>query len=170
MFSNGLVSFPSSQIIYLGLGYYLSEKPYFEILSYVIIGSIGNTLGNLALFYILKYKNSFLETKILSFLKYDPEKISFYRAKAEKRLFLWVFTGKLIPSVKVFIPILASVLHMKPLSAMLAFFLGSFVWASGLIFVGYFFGKNINLGLFFLIMLAIYAFVFWIYKPKVKRQ
>lgn len=169
MFSNGFISFPSSQLIYLSLGYILKEKTYLEVFCYIFIGATGNALGNYFLFYIFKYKKDFFKKYIEKYLKVSFEKIESYREKAGKHLFYIVFTGKLIPSVKVFIPILAAFFDMKRSLAFIAFLLGSIVWGITLTFIGYYFGKSFDLKTFFICLLVIYLFIGFAFRAKSKK-
>ncbi len=153
-------------MIYLGLGYFLTEKTYLEISLAVIFASLGNAFGNFLLYYIFFFKNEALKLKITKYLNLDENKLKNFLEKASKRSYLWVFLGKLIPSVKVFIPIIAAMLKIRPFYAFIIFLLGSTTWGFALTFIGIYFGKNINLSTFFISILLIYVLIFLIFQRK----
>lgn len=166
LFLNGIISFPSSQVIYLGLGYFLSDKAYVNIYLAIFFASLGNAIGNFVLYYIFYFKNESLKLKITKYLKYDDEKIQKYIDKASKHSYLWVFLGKLTPSVKVFIPIIAALLKIRPLFAFSIFFIASLIWAFALTYAGIYFGQNTNLFIFYIAILLIYTLIFVVFKVK----
>jgi membrane protein DedA with SNARE-associated domain len=166
LFLNGVISFPSSQVIYLGLGYFLTDKTYLEISLAVIFASFGNAFGNFLLYYIFFFKNEALKLKITKYLNFEEDKIKNFLEKASKHSYLWVFLGKLTPSIKVFIPIIAAMLKIRPFYAFTIFLLGSITWGFALTFIGIYFGKNINLSTFFISVLLIYVLIFLIFQRK----
>lgn len=166
LFLNGVISFPSSQIIYLGLGYFLAEKSYTYVLFAILFASLGNAIGNFVLYYIFFFKNETFKEKIAVYLKLDQDKIDSYIAKAKNHSHLWVFLGKLVPSVKVFIPIIAALLKIRPFVAFFLFLLGSLVWACLLVSIGFYFGQSVSLKTFYICLFVIYIVLFFVFKKK----
>lgn len=141
LISNGIISFPSSQIIYLIIGYFVSVGK-ISLVPSIIIGATGNTIGNLIIYKIVsKYgvdavrKYSYINDRSLNHL----------HKKVEAKGLWFLFIGKLIPSVKVFVPIVAGLARIKILEAIIIFFSSSAIWAGAIISIGYFFGENITM-------------------------
>ena len=55
MITNGLFSFPSSQLLYIATGYFVSTG-HLGFATAALIGALGNSVGNYALFYLTREK------------------------------------------------------------------------------------------------------------------
>lgn len=85
---NGIANFPSSQIIYIGLGYSLTlANNNLSILYLIIIGAVANTISNFILHFIIKSNNTFLLKYLNKLLKIDKDKLDFYKKIGEKKGF-----------------------------------------------------------------------------------
>lgn len=155
MISNGAISFPSSQILYILTGYLISIGT-LSWVPVIVLGSIGNTLGCILLYEIVRRKgigfalkkNFIPETEVKKL-----EKVFAHRG-------VWfLFFGKLIPALKVFVPIAGGVAKTpRPLFAFLML-ASSAVWAIGFNFIGYSFGKSSDVFGKYALALALVAIV-----------
>ena len=160
IFINGLINFPSSQIVYLGLGYATTIKDNnLSILYLIIIGAVANTISNFILHFIIKNNNVFLFKYINKLLKIDKDKLEHYKKIAEKKGFIWFILGKITPGVKVFIPILTGLLDMNNWKSFFIFLIGSTIWATMFLSIGYFFGDKVDLFYFSIIVLFVYILI-----------
>ena len=138
MASNGFFSFPSSQILYIIVGYFIGTGT-LALIPATLMGALGNTLGNVLMYEgVRKYGVKYV-SKFQIFRAQDMKKVEvLFRRKG-----LWfLFVGKLLPAIKVFIPIPAALgkVH-RGLFAVLMFF-ASWIWSFIFIAIGYFFGKS----------------------------
>jgi membrane protein DedA with SNARE-associated domain len=156
--SNGLTNLPSSQIIYLTLGYAINLNNFNYLLA-ILIGAFGNTLGNLIL-YKLAYTNSdFFNLKIIKILNIKKELLENLSHKFKNKWWGWLILGKLTPSVKVFVPIVCGLIRISFLRACAIFFIGSFLWASLVTYIGFYFGKQASLSTFYTAVTVIYLII-----------
>lgn len=162
MLTNGIVSLPSSQFIYVTAGF-LVPSGRLEFLPIVIIGTIGNTIGNMFLYETARRK----ELKyVVRWKGFSEDRIIKLRHAFESRGLLIIFIGKFLPGVKVFVPIVAGIACMNRLVYITIIVITSFLWALGLTYFGFYFGKNYGDGKFgwysfaliILAIVAIYAF------------
>lgn len=170
MFTNGALNFPSSQFLYIICGYFISTSSLLFIPT-IIAGALGNTIGNIITFLLVKkYERPFAQKLLMV-----DEKTFTKIHKALHDTFIhrgmwWIFFGKLIPSVKAFIPIVAGLANTKTKLTCLIFFLASSIWAIGLTSVGYFFGENISLASVGSVSLVIgLVVIFFVYKVFYKK-
>ena len=145
---NGVVSFPSSQIIYLLAGV-LVARGNLEMVPLILAGGLGNALGNLITYWLIyKYGESIVEKFFLvqhSHVKAFQEKVRLHG--------VWLlFVGKLTPSIKVIVPAVAGLAKIRPHMAVILFTTTSLVWASAFIALGYFFGAQITMANYSLVM------------------
>ena len=106
MLTNGAVNFPSSQFLYVICGYFISTSSLLFIPT-IIAGALGNTLGNLITFLLIKKHGKSLAHKLLLSDEKTFSKIHDTLHVTFNRHGMWyIFIGKLIPSIKAFIPLL----------------------------------------------------------------
>jgi membrane protein DedA with SNARE-associated domain len=162
---NGLLSFPSSQILYLFLGYFFAQEK--NILFFIALwGATGNAAGNIILHTISQKKGAPFIKKIYKNMDSEIEKIL---PLLKRRGYSYVFLGKLIPAVKVFIPLATSLLPFKKIPLFCTFFVSSFLWALGFLFVGAFIGENSSLPkIYTFITVLILIFISVKYKKKIQ--
>lgn len=163
MIANGAISFPSSQILYIVVGYFVAQENLSFGLS-VTVGALGNTVGTIILYELARrHGRSFIE-RIKLFPLRELAKVE----AAFKRKGVWfIFIGKLLPAIKVFIPIPAGLgkMHRGIFASLM--FAASAIWAAGFISIGYFFGKSSDLFGHYAAILGIIAalvlFIFYRY-------
>jgi membrane protein DedA with SNARE-associated domain len=145
MVANGTVNFPSSQLLYIICGYFVSTGSLLFI-PIVIAGALGNTLGNIITFMLIKKYEKPLAQKLLIMDETTFAKVhSALHSTFSRRGMWWIFFGKLIPSVKAFIPIVAGLAHTKTTITAFTFLVASSIWAIGITSIGYYFGEHASL-------------------------
>ena len=170
MLTNGIVNIPSSQILYLVSGYFISTGNLLFI-PVIIAGALGNTFGNIITFLLVKkYEHSFAR-KLLMMDEDTFKKVhSALHATFIHRGMWWIFLGKLTPSVKAFIPIVAGLANTKIKLTSFVFLSASFIWATTITSLGYYFGEKITLKSFATVSLLVAAIiVFVLYKNIYKK-
>lgn len=170
MVLNGVLNFPSSQILYVTLGYFISTGSLLFIPT-IIAGALGNTLGNIITFLLVKKYDKPFAQKILMLDDASFSKI--HRALHEtftKRGLWYIFLGKLIPSVKAFIPVVAGMANTRTRITSFLFLVSSTIWAIGITSIGYFFGKNVSMKSFTFISLAVGLTILYIVYRNVSKK
>lgn len=158
MVTNGIVSLPSSQFIYVTAGF-LVPLGRLEFLPIVIIGTIGNTIGNAFLYEVSCRKGL---KHVARWKGFSEERIIRLHCAFKRRGSVIIFIGKFLPGVKVFVPVIAGIACMNRVLYTTIIVITSFLWALGLTYFGVYFGKNYGDGTFgwysfALIVLAIVA-------------
>lgn len=135
---NGFISFPSSQILYIIVGYFISTSTLLFFPA-SIVGAIGNTLGNILLYEVVRRHGIHYLTQFQIFKGSDIKKVEIV---FKKRGLWFLFIGKLLPAIKVFIPIPAAMGRTH--RGVFAFLMlsSSWIWSCIFIAIGYYFGKN----------------------------
>jgi membrane protein DedA with SNARE-associated domain len=135
---NGFASFPSSQILYIIVGYFVGTGA-LALIPAVLIGASGNALGNVLLYEAIRKHGLRYIERFKIFRQEDVKRVEIvFRNKG-----LWfLFVGKLLPAIKVFVPIPAAIgkVHRGAFASIM--FAASVVWALGFITIGYIFGKS----------------------------
>ncbi|MDO8604728.1 MAG: DedA family protein [bacterium] len=155
MIANGAVSFPSSQVLYIIAGYFIARGD-LALFFVALVGALGNTVGNIILYELArKHGRTFIERmKIFPMRELAKVEHAFHKKGA-----WFIFIGKLLPAIKVFVPIPAGLGKMsRPLFASLMF-TASFIWSLAFISIGYFFGKSSDLFGKYAVILVIVAVV-----------
>lgn len=148
MVANGAISFPSSQILYIITGYFIARGD-LTLAPVALVGALGNTVGNIILYELVrKHGRTFVE-KIKLFPLRELAKVE---TAFRKKGAWFIFIGKLLPAIKVFIPIPAGLGKMNRALFATLMFIASFIWSLGFISIGYFFGKSST-------MFGSYAFI-----------
>lgn len=170
MLANGIINFPSSQILYLIVGYFVSRGE-LSFLGAVIAGSLGNTIGNIITYTLVKkYEQPFAQ-KLLMLDTITFTKVhSALHETFSKRGIWWLFVGKLTPSVKAFIPVLAGLASTPRIITSIIFLVASTVWASGIIYLGYTFGEQVSLSSFMMISLIIGLTIMFVVYTKISKK
>lgn len=155
MITNGAVSFPSSQVLYIIVGYFVAQKNLL-LLPVVIVGALGNTIGNIILYELARRHGR----TFIARMKLFPERELTKVEKAfHKKGAYFIFVGKLLPAIKVFVPITAGLGKFSRALFAPLMFTASSIWALGFISIGYFFGKSTELFGRYAIILMIVAMV-----------
>ncbi len=161
MVANGFFSFPSSQILYILVGYFVGTG-FLGLIPAALAGAAGNTLGNIFLYEVVRRKGVGYIEKFGIFRKEDIKRVEIvFRKKG-----LWfLFIGKLLPAIKVFIPIPAALGHVDRrvfASIMLA---ASFLWSLLFINIGLLFGRGAEMwksyGVVLMLVAATVLFLFY---------
>lgn len=170
MVSNGILNFPSSQILYLVAGYFVGTGSLLFIPT-LIAGAIGNTIGNTITFLLIKKYDHALAHKILMMKEETFRSVHTALHETFTRRGMWlVFFGKLTPSVKAFIPVIAGLAQTKTFHTIIIFFCASFIWATGLIYLGKTFGEHVSLSSFLAVSLIVGLLILYIvYRNVAKR-
>lgn len=152
MISNGIIGFPSSQILYIISGYFISKGDLHFGLA-LLAGTVGNVIGNQILYEISRKKGM----KYISRIQVIPLKEIKKVQAAFKRKGLWfLFFGKLVNPIKIVIPIPAGISKMNRGIFLSIITITSAIWASIFLGLGIIFGKSINLA-------SIYAPIFLVF-------
>ena len=170
MLTNGAVNFPSSQFLYIICGYFISTSSLLFIPT-VIAGALGNTIGNIITFLLVKKYDKPFARKLLMLDEDTFTKIhSALHTTFSKRGLWYIFLGKLIPSVKAFIPVVAGLANTTTKLTSLIFLIASTIWATGITSIGYFFGEHISLASLSSVSLVIgVVVIFFVYKTIYKK-
>ena len=155
MVTNGAVSFPSSQILYIIAGYFAFTGD-LHVLLVALAGALGNTIGNTILFYLTREKG--LEY-VKKFTIVPLEEVKKIQIVFEKRGPWFLFIGKLLPAIKVFMPIVAGIGKMRMTIFVPIIFVSSFIWSLMFIAIGFYFGKSADIFGVYAIALLLIAFV-----------
>ena len=161
MVANGVSNIPSSQILYLFAGY-LTTKGTLSIYLLAIFGGLGNALGNIILYELVRSRGANLVKKFFSL---ESSKEAHIKELLEKHGVLYIFFGKLIPGVKVFIPVVAGLTNIKRSLVYVTLIVSSILWAAIFLHIGAFFGTNTELTKWYgvsaiFIILALYFFTY----------
>jgi membrane protein DedA with SNARE-associated domain len=163
MIANGSISFPSSQILYILVGYFVGTG-YLALLPASLAGALGNTIGNIMLYEAVRAKGMDAIKKFGIFREADIRKVEM----VFKKKGLWfLFVGKLLPAIKVFIPIPAGLGQVDRRTFASIMFTASWLWSFIFIAIGYFFGKGAGMwksyGVILMAVAALVVFLFYRY-------
>jgi len=165
MITNGVTNFPSSQLLYIICGYFVSTGNLLFIPT-VIAGALGNTIGNCITFLLIKKYDRPLARKLLMLDDATFTKVhSALHSTFVNRGMWYIFFGKLTPSVKAFIPVLAGLANTSVRLTAFIFLVASTIWAIAITAVGYYFGEHITLKSFTLVSFLVGGTIlFLVYK------
>ena len=162
MVTNGIVSLPSSQFVYVVAGFFVpsGQLDFFLI---VIVGTIGNTIGNVILYEVSRSKGL---KYVIRWRMFREEKIARLHLAFERRGVVIITIGKFLPGVKVIVPVVAGIARMHRVAYVVIITITSLLWAMGLTYVGVYFGRSYHGGAFgwtsaaliALAIIAIYVF------------
>ena len=161
MIANGAVSFPSSQILYIIVGYFISVGS-LALFPASLVGAIGNAIGNIILYEVVRRRGIHYLKKFQVFREQDIKKVEIV---FRKRGLWFLFVGKLLPAIKVFVPIPAAMgkTHRGVFATIM--FVASWLWSLIFIAIGYTFGKSTEIwksyGVILFIIATIIIFVFY---------
>jgi membrane protein DedA with SNARE-associated domain len=160
---NGFLSFPSSQVLYIIVGYFVGTE-FLALIPAALAGSLGNTLGNVLLYEAVRARGVHY---IERFKIFRPEDVRKVEAVFHKKGLWFLFVGKLLPAIKVFVPIPAGIGKVHRGAFAVIMFVASFLWSLGFIAIGYFFGKGAELwksyGIILFIVALLVVFLFYRY-------
>lgn len=170
MLTNGVANFPSSQFLYVICGYFISTGSLLFIPT-VIAGALGNTIGNVITFLLVKKYDKPFARKLLMVDEATFNKIHIgLHAVFAKHGMWYIFFGKLIPSVKAFIPLVAGLANTRTYLTSVLFLIASAIWAIMITSLGYYFGEHVSLksmgGVSLVIGSIVIFFVYRAYKKQ----
>ena len=140
---NGVIGFPSSQLIYIVAGYFASKGD-LNLFLVIGVGAVANSIGNLILYEISRRKGLDYTLRLFKFLdvlnpKREVKKI---QIAFRKRGSVFLFIGKLVNPIKIFISIPAGISKMNRVKFFVIVLIASGIWASVFSCIGYYFGKS----------------------------
>jgi membrane protein DedA with SNARE-associated domain len=145
MTTNGIMNLPPSQFLYPIAGYLVSTNVLLFAPT-VIAGALGNTLGNIITYLLVKKYDKPFARKLLMVDEVTFNKIHTALHRTFARRGMWyIFIGKLTPSVKAFVPAVAGLASTEFRLTSFLFLIASFIWATGLVALGYFFGEHASI-------------------------
>ena len=151
MVSNGFFSFPSSQILYITAGVFVASGK-LPLIPVLLLGSIGNAIGNFLLFIITKKHGEAVARKFIP-LSHDMYK-ALVKTYKDKSVW-WIAIGKLTPSLKVITPVMAGLSKTGTLLTFFIFLITSFIWSVFFVGMGMFFGKSFSFGTYGIVIGAV---------------
>ena len=160
---NGIIGFPSSQIIYIIAGYfaYVGDLSFFWV---VIIGGTAHAIGNIILYEVARQRG--LEY-ILKFKIFPKKEIMKVDAVMRKKGWWFLVFGKFVNPIKIIIPIPCGMARMNRLLFGIIIWVTSVLWAVIFVSLGFYFGKTwdfaIYYGLIMLVLTVIIMAVFYRY-------
>jgi membrane protein DedA with SNARE-associated domain len=138
MIVNGLASFPSSQVLYVATGYFVFTGDLL-LPAVIVAGAVGNTVGNIALYELTRRKGVAYAIKRNLIPERELHKL---RIVFDQRGIWFIFIGKLIPGLKVFVPIAAAAALVHRGTFAVVMLITSALWTLPFIGLGYFFGHS----------------------------
>lgn len=170
MLTNGIINIPSSQILYLICGYFISTGNLL-FLPTIIIGATANTIGNIITFLLIKKYEHSLARKLFMLDEKTFTKIhTALHSTFMRRGMWWIFFGKLTPSIKAFIPMIAGLADTKVKLTSFIFLIASFIWATAITSLGYFFGEQISLRSYTAVSLIVGLIIIFIVYKKIYKK
>lgn len=170
MIANGVVNFPSSQILYLIVGYFVSTGNLLFLWA-VVAGGTGNAIGNVITYTLVKKYERPLARKLLMLDEATFTKIhTALHDTFSRRGIWWLFIGKLTPSIKAFVPVVAGLAHTPTRITSIIFFTASLIWATGVTYLGYAFGESVSLSSFLTVSLGIGLIILFIVYKKIAHK
>jgi membrane protein DedA with SNARE-associated domain len=155
MITNGFISFPSSQVLYIIAGYFVFKGD-LSLGAVIAVGTLGNTIGNIILYEVARKKGLHYLTKFQIFREKEIKKLEVvFRKKGAWFLAI----GKLVPALKVFIPIPAGLAKMNRWLYGIIILITSALWSMPFLSIGYYFGKSSRVFGKYAIIMTIIAFV-----------
>lgn len=155
MTTNGALSFPSSQALYIICGYFVFTGD-LNVLWVMLIGALGNTLGNVILYELTRRKGI---EYIMKFQLFPMTEVKKIQAVFKHKGPWFLFVGKLLPAIKVFVPIAAGIGKTPRVLYAILMYIASFIWTIPFLAIGFYFGKSSDLFGKYAIVLMVIAFV-----------
>jgi membrane protein DedA with SNARE-associated domain len=141
MIANGAISFPSSQLLYIVAGYFIAKGD-LSWAPVIFVGAIGNMIGNIILYEAVR---RYGRDVVFKWKLFDPTILAKVEVAVAKKGWWFLAIGKLLPAIKVFIPIPAGLGRMHRGGFAGIMLVASALWASVFLFFGYTFGKSFHI-------------------------
>ena len=116
------------------------------VIPMIILGAVGATIGTSALYLIALKLGRIVLLRYLKYIRVSEKKLERVEIWFEKYGDKAVFLGRMVPVMREMISIPAGLLKMKIPKFVMYTFAGSFIWSTGTILSGYYFGEAIGLG------------------------
>lgn len=145
MFANGMSGLPSSPFVYVTAGL-LVVAGKIDWLPTVLLGTLGNVLGNIVLYEATRQKGLRWLLKEDGYFQRYITTITRIQKAFELKGTRIVIIGKFVPMVKVVVPIVAGVAKMNRSIFIAAVGTTSLVWAAASVGYGYYFGEMAKSG------------------------
>jgi len=145
MFANGMSGLPSSPFVYVTAGL-LVVAGKIDWLPTVLLGTLGNVIGNIALYEVTRQKGLRWLLKEGGYFQRYSTTITRIQKAFELKGTKIVIIGKFVPMVKVIVPIVAGVAKMNRPVFITAVSVTSLVWAAASVGYGYYFGEMAKSG------------------------
>lgn len=157
-------SIPIPSEIILPLGGYIASKGTLNVLGVVLMGSIGGTIGSIALYYVsMIFGRSFIK-RWGKYVLISEKHLDAMGDWFNKYGNFTVFTTRLLPVVRGLIAIPAGIAKMNIWSYILYTFLGSLIWSLVLTYFGFQLGlSGISMDVIWLIVFILVGVTFGIY-------
>jgi membrane protein DedA with SNARE-associated domain len=138
MIINGIGPFVPSQWLYIITGYFIGSGSLL-LVPVIFFGAVGNTIGNIILYELVRFRGLHYILKWNIFPKKEIEKIT---VAMHKKGIWFLFVGKLLPALKVFVPAAAAIAKVKRKIFIPMMLVASVIWTFPFIAIGYYFGKS----------------------------
>ncbi|HEU23974.1 MAG: VTT domain-containing protein [Athalassotoga sp.] len=157
-------SIPLPSEVILPLGGYIASKGSLNVLGVVLAGSLGGTVGSIALYYVSMFFGRGFIKKWGKYVLISEKHLDSMERWFENYGNFTVFTTRLLPIVRGLVAIPAGISKMNIWSYALYTFLGSFIWALILVYFGFQLGlSGLNMDVIWLIVLILVGVTFGIY-------
>ncbi|MDH3780975.1 MAG: DedA family protein [Nitrosopumilus sp.] len=129
-------------------GFLASQQgiPFIGLISMIILGAIGATIGTSAIYLIALKLGRVILLRYLKYVKISEKKLERVEIWFEKYGDKAVFLGRMVPVMREMISVPAGLLKMKIPKFVIYTFAGSCIWSAGTILSGYYFGEAIGFG------------------------
>lgn len=130
--------FPPTKILYPFAGY-MAYTGHLSLTLVILLGGLGHSLGNSIQYYVAKFRGKKILDKFLFFPKHDILRFEVAFKKKSKR---WLFFGKLLDPIKLFVCLVAGYTNMKFKVFYPIVLITSIIWAAIFSLIGYYLGKS----------------------------
>lgn len=157
-------SIPIPSEVILPLGGYIASRGNLNVLGVVLAGSLGGTIGSIALYYVsMVFGRGFIK-KWGKYVLISEKHLDSMELWFKKYGNFTVFTTRLLPIVRGLIAIPAGISKMNVWSYTLYTFLGSLVWALVLVYFGFQLGlSGLDMNVIWFIVFILVGVTFGIY-------
>jgi len=157
-------SIPIPSEIILPLGGYIASKGTLNVLGVVFMGSIGGTIGSIALYYVSMFFGRGFIKRWGKYVLISDKHLDAMEGWFEKYGNFTVFTTRLLPVVRGLVAIPAGIAKMNIWSYILYTFLGSLIWSLVLTYFGFQLGlSGVSMDIIWIVVFILVGVTFGIY-------
>lgn len=157
-------SIPIPSEVILPLGGYIASKGTLNVLGVVLAGSIGGTIGSIALYYVSMFFGRGFIKRWGKYVFISEKHLDAMEGWFGKYGNFTVFTTRLLPVVRGLVAIPAGIAKMSIWSYTLYTFLGSLIWSLILTYFGFQLGlSGISMDVIWIVVLILIGVTFGIY-------